>query len=330
MHCKICKKTYICTYTCIWDENQIVWRGKDCMLIQAQDMNQRTLLDCSIDSIPWRGGSIRCSPTQKLYLNIGDQLIEYKEVAQPPESPSRKLVSAISYLAEKLKPPRTPYDVRNTSWYEKYFDRNILKIESCLDTAKPSGSVKWTETGFGSFLTISPGVPGAGVVKITLLGVNPPSIKNEATIKEFQSLHEDCLEAQREGKIGNSKVPKDFELIFTRVSERLLVEQIESERKLGRSVIIASCYEDHRDVVYQSFLELLDSAPQQKETLHFTALKRDAARTRSPESRQWKIHMALSALLPTILLIVLISRPKTVQNWLTFGQKAIGSWRRWS
>ena len=202
------------------------------------------------------------------------------------ENSTRRLVdagvNAFSSLIEKLRPPRPPYDVRTTRWYEKYFQMNVHQIENCLDKANPTGSIKWRETKYGSFLTLSPGAPGAGVVKITLLGVNPPSVANVATIKEFQSLHEDCLEAQMAGKI-----PADAELIFTRVSERLLVEQIECELAQGRCAIIASCNEDQRDVVYQSYKQLLERTPQ-KERLQFTPLKRDAPIPLPAESQWWK------------------------------------------
>ena len=270
------------------------------MLIRAsQDVNQKTLIDFQIDEVPCKHRDcIRINPAQKLFLSIGGKLVEYKEVSQTgPESPASTLfkagVNACSSLIEKLRPPPTPYDVRNTSWYEKYFQTNVQQIQNCVDKASPSGSVKWREKPIGSFITWFSGAPGSDVVEIVLLGVAPPSNENVATIKEFQALDEDCQQAQREGKI-----PKDAQLIFSRVPEGLLAKRIESELAQGRCVIVASCHEDQRDVVYQTYKKLLATSSQ-KETLQFTALKRDAPRPLRAESRQWKM-LVLYALLPMI------------------------------
>ena len=281
------------------------------MIQSMQDVNQKTLLDCSVDSIPWHGGSLPM--TSKLYLNIGDQLIEYKEVKMTSGSPSRELVNvgvnAMSSLIEKLRPPKTPYDVRSTSWYEKYFTTNVQQIQNCIDKTNPLGSIKWREKPFASFVTWFSGAPEAEVLEIVLLGIAPPSNDNAATIKEFRALEEDCLEAQTEGKIS-----ADAQLIFTRVPERLLAKQIESDRKQGRCVIIASCHEEQRDAVHKTFLKLL-ATTSEKETLQFTPLKRDAPRPMPAESRRWRM-MVLYALLPTIglsvSLLIFKSRPKAV------------------
>ena len=271
----------------------------------SQDVNQEVLLDCKIDKVlPWPGGSVPVS--QKLYLNTGETLVEYNQVAPcAPDSPSRKLLSGIAALFEKLK-PQTPYDVRSTNWYHMYFQMNVQQIQDCCLKAS-SGSAKWREKPFGSFITWLSGTQESDVVRIVLLGVDPPSVENVATIKEFQALHEDCLQAQTEGKI-----PADAQLTFTRVSQRFLAERVEEERAKGRCVIVASCHEDQRDVVLETYKKLL-TATSHKETLYFTALKRDAPKPLPAESRRWKM-MVLCALLPTICvcvsLIALKCRPK--------------------
>ena len=283
-----------------------------------QDVNQQTLLDCQIGEVPCKlpGFIEYLSPLQKLYLSVWDQLIEYKEVAQV-EPRSVPKVKALASLIEKLRPPRRPYDVRSTNWYPQYFQTNVQQIQNCIDKVKPRGSVEWREKLFGSWVTWFSDDPKAEVLQIVLLGVDPPSVENAATIKEFQALHEDCLEAQREGKIS-----ADAQLIFIRVPEALVSEQIEVERKHGRCVIIASCHEDQREIVYQTYKRLLKTTSE-KERLQFTPLKRDAARPLPPESRRWKM-MVLFALLPTLFLSVILlqRKPEPVDVCIQDGHEA--------
>ena len=205
------------------------------------------------------------------------------------------LSQTLSSLFEKLR----PYDVRSTNWYPQYFATNAQQIQKCIDKARPRGAVKWTENVFGSWVTSLSDDADSEVLEIVLLGVDPPIVENVATIqerKEFQALHEDCLEAQRKGKIS-----ADAKLIFIRVPIQLLAETVASDLAQGRHVIIASCHEDQRGVVYESYKKLLETTSQ-KERLEFTALRQDAPRPLPPESRRWSMMgmMGLWALLPTI------------------------------
>ena len=222
---------------------------------------------------------------QKLYLRVGDELVEYKEVSQAEEDSTRRLVdagvSAISSLIAKLK-PRPPYDVRRTNWYPLYFQTNVKQINNCITKKRASGSVEWREKLFGSLVTWFSDAPGSAAPEIVLLGVAPPSHDNVATIREFQALDEDCQQAQRDGKI-----PEDAHLTFSRVPERLLATRIESELRQGRCVIIASCHEDQRHAVEQVYDQFVKTTSE-KETVQFTVLERDFARPLPSESRWWR------------------------------------------
>lgn len=193
--------------------------------------------------------------------------------------------------------------MRDTNWYRNYRYENIERIKECLDKCKirgrqqlrekPSGSF-WTWFGGAKEVSIEDTSEQAGaVVKIVLIGVNPSSLSNEATIKEFQALHEDCLQAQIQGNIS-----ENADLIFVRVSLRGLAEEIKFHQGLDRCVIVASCTEEQRSAVREVYEEQLRGTIQ-LHTMHFTPMQREKTKSLSPESRRWKM-ITLFALSPTI------------------------------
>ena len=174
--------------------------------------------------------------------------------------------------------------MRDTHWYRNYRDENIERVKECLAKCNIRGRQQLREKPSGSFWAWfgdakqSAEQQADTVVEIVLIGVNPSSLANEATIKEFQALHEDCLHAQINGDIS-----ENAELIFVRVSQKALAEEIEFHKDRGRCVIVASCAEEQRSAVRKVYEEQL-AGTIHNETMHFTPLKRDKPKFLPPES----------------------------------------------